>query len=57
MLKQIKNHGNKIFLPCGRWLDKDEETTVTAPEAYVLSKTNKDIEILAEKKNVSRKHK
>lgn len=57
MLKQIKNHGNKIFLPCGRWLDKDEETTVTEPEAYVLSKTNKDIEILAEKKNVSRKHK
>jgi len=46
MVERIKNNGNKIFLPCGRWLDRGEETTVIGPEARLLVRTNKDIEIL-----------
>lgn len=51
LTEKIRNNGVKaIFLPCGRWLGKGEETTVTGPEARLLVKTNKDIVIVEEQK-------
>lgn len=47
-VERIRNNGAKIFLPCGRWLDRGEETTVTGPEAKLLVLTNKDIVIVKE---------
>lgn len=50
LLEKIKNNGNKVFLPCGRWLDKNEEAIVTTPEAKLMVQTNKHIVIVKEQK-------
>lgn len=46
MLSKIKNHGNRIFLPSGIWLEKGAEAKVTLSEARLLAATNPNIEIL-----------
>ena len=43
---RVRNNGNRVFLPCGRWLEKGEETTVFAPEARLLAATNPNIVIV-----------
>lgn len=50
MLSKIKNNGNRVFLPSGRWLEKGEELTVATPEARLLAITNPNIVIIEEKK-------
>lgn len=50
MEQKIKNNGNRVFLPCGRWLEKGAETTVFGPEARLLVATNPDIVIVTKKK-------
>lgn len=57
MVERIKNNGNKVFLPCGRWLDRGETTTVSGSEARLLVATNKDIVIvpLEDKKDEPKK--
>lgn len=50
MEKKIKNKGNRIFLMSGRWLEKNEETTVMASEARLLTLTNPNIVIIEEPK-------
>lgn len=46
MLGRIKNHGNRVFLPSGIWLEKGAEAKVPAWEAKLMAQTNPDIELI-----------
>lgn len=46
MLARIKNHGNKIFLQNGIWLETGAEARIPVWEAKLLAMTNSKIEIL-----------
>lgn len=43
MEKSVKNQGNRIFLPCGKWLEKDATITLYYQEADLLLATNPNI--------------
>lgn len=49
MLSKIKNHGSRVFLPNGKWLEHDEETTLPTPTAKMLAMVNPNIEIIKKK--------
>lgn len=50
MEHKIRNNGNRVFLPCGRWLEKGGETVVFGSEARLLAATNPNIVIISETK-------
>jgi len=57
MEKRVKNLGNRIFLPNGRWLEKGEEIVLYYTEANLLLATNPKLVEVEEPKETKKKRK